>query len=96
MLYGGPIMPGNFRGKDVTIQDVFEAVGACAAGRITESELRALEDVACPGAGACGGQFTANTMSMAGEMLGLSPMGLNDVPAVDRARAGAPRARARS
>ena len=94
MLYGGSIMPGNFRGKDVTIQDVFEAVGARAAGRITESELRALEDVACPGAGACGGQFTANTMAMAGEMLGLSPMGLNDVPAVDprkgdaRVRAG--------
>ena len=93
MLYGGSIMPGNFRGKDVTIQDVFEAVGACAAGRITESELRALEDVACPGAGACGGQFTANTMSMAGEMLGLSPMGLNDVPAVDpRKNAAAMRA----
>jgi dihydroxy-acid dehydratase len=88
MLYGGSIMPGNFRGKAVTIQDVFEAVGACAAGRITETELRALEDVACPGAGACGGQFTANTMSMAGEMLGLSPMGLNDVPALD-ARKGA-------
>ena len=89
MLYGGSIMPGNFRGKDVTIQDVFEAVGACSAGRITESELRALEDVACPGAGACGGQFTANTMSMAGEMLGLSPMGLNDVPAVDPRKGGA-------
>src|SRR6185295_10918213 len=73
----------------VTIQDVFEAVGACAAGRITESELRALEDVACPGAGACGGQFTANTMSMAGAMLGLSPMGLNDVPAVDPRKGGA-------
>jgi dihydroxy-acid dehydratase len=89
MLYGGTIMPGNFRGKPVTIQSVFEAVGACAAGRITESELRALEDVACPGAGACGGQFTANTMSMAGEMLGLSPMGLNDVPAVDPRKGGA-------
>jgi dihydroxy-acid dehydratase len=88
MLYGGSIMPGNFRGKAVSIQDVFEAVGACAAGRITESELRALEDVACPGAGACGGQFTANTMSMAGEMLGLSPMGLNDVPAVDPRKGG--------
>jgi dihydroxy-acid dehydratase len=83
MLYGGSIMPGNFRGKLVTIQDVFEAVGACSAGRITEGELRALEDVACPGAGACGGQFTANTMSMAAEMLGISPMGLNDIPAVD-------------
>jgi dihydroxy-acid dehydratase len=88
MLYGGSIMPGKFRGKDVTIQDVFEAVGACSAGRITESELRALEDVACPGAGACGGQFTANTMSMAGEMLGLSAMGLNDVPAVDPRKGG--------
>ena len=89
MLYGGTIMPGNFRGQAVTIQSVFEAVGACAAGRITESELRALEDVACPGAGACGGQFTANTMSMAGAMLGLSPMGLNDVPAVDPRKGGA-------
>ena len=88
MLYGGSIMPGKFRGKDVTIQDVFEAVGACSAGRMTESDLRALEDVACPGAGACGGQFTANTMSMAGEMLGLSPMGLNDVPAVDPRKGG--------
>ena len=68
---------------------MFEAVGACSAGRITESELRALEDVACPGAGACGGQFTANTMSMAGEMLGLSAMGLNDVPAVDPRKGGA-------
>jgi len=89
MLYGGSIMPGKFRGKDVTIQDVFEAVGACSAGRISESDLRALEDVACPGAGACGGQFTANTMSMAGEMLGLSAMGLNDVPAVDPRKGGA-------
>ena len=88
MLYGGSIMPGDFRGKPVTIQDVFEAVGACAAGRITESELRALEDVACPGAGACGGQFTANTMAMAGEVLGISPVGLNDVPAVDPRKPG--------
>ena len=88
MLYGGSIMPGKFRGKDVTIQDVFEAVGACSAGRMTEGDLRALEDVACPGAGACGGQFTANTMSMAGEMLGLSAMGLNDVPAVDARKGG--------
>ena len=89
MLYGGSIMPGNFRGKQVTIQDVFEAVGACSAGRITESELHALEDVACPGAGACGGQFTANTMSMAAEMLGISPMGLNDIPAVDARKSAA-------
>ena len=83
MLYGGSILPGRFHGKDVTIMDVFEAVGACAAGKMTEGELRSLEDVACPGAGACGGQYTANTMSMAAALLGLSPMGLNDVPAVD-------------
>jgi dihydroxy-acid dehydratase len=83
MLYGGSIMPGRFRGRDVSIQEVFEAVGACAAGRISEAELRALEDVACPGAGACGGQFTANTMAMAAQLLGLSPLGLSDVPAVD-------------
>jgi dihydroxy-acid dehydratase len=83
MLYGGSIMPGRFKGKDVTIMEVFEAVGACAAGRMTQSDLRSLEDVACPGAGACGGQFTANTMSMAIALLGLSPMGLNDIPALD-------------
>ena len=83
MLYGGSIMPGRFRDKDVTIQDVFEAVGACAAGLITDKELRSLEDVACPGAGACGGQFTANTMSTAMTFLGISPMGANDIPAVD-------------
>src|SRR6202046_1483712 len=89
MLFGGTILPGNHPGEAVTVQDMFEAVGACAAGRITETELRALEDVACPGAGACGGQFTANTMSMAAEMLGLSPMGLNDIPAVDPRKAAA-------
>ena len=83
MLYGGSILPGRFQGRDVTIQDVFEAVGACAAGKMTETELKELEDVACPGAGACGGQFTANTMSTAIAMLGLSPMGANDVPATD-------------
>jgi dihydroxy-acid dehydratase len=83
MLYGGSIMPGNFQGRDVTIQDVFEAVGAHAAGRMTLSDLRTLESSACPGAGACGGQFTANTMSMAVALLGLSPMGLNDIPALD-------------
>lgn len=83
MLYGGSIMPGRFQGKDVTIMEVFEAVGACAAGRMTTSDLRKLEDVACPGAGACGGQFTANTMSMAIALLGLSPIGLNDIPALD-------------
>jgi dihydroxy-acid dehydratase len=83
MLYGGSIMPGRFRDRDVTIQDVFEAVGACVAGKMTETELQELEDRACPGAGACGGQFTANTMSTAITMLGMSPMGANDVPALD-------------
>ena len=83
MLYGGSILPGQFQGHDVTIQDVFEAVGACAAGKMTAAELRDLEGHACPGAGACGGQFTANTMSTAFELLGISPMGGNSVPAVD-------------
>jgi len=83
VLYGGTIAPGSYRGKDVTIQDVFEAVGANAAGKITDKELHDLEDVACPGAGACGGQYTANTMSTVMEMIGLSPMGFNSVPAMD-------------
>ncbi len=83
VLYGGTIAPGNFRGKDVTIQDVFEAVGANAAGKMTDAELHELEDVACPAAGACGGQYTANTMSTVMEMIGLSPMGFNSVPAMD-------------
>jgi len=91
MIYGGSILPGRFQGKDVTIQDVFEAVGACAAGLITDKELRSLEDVACPGAGACGGQFTANTMSTAMTVLGISPMGANDIPAVDERKAAAAR-----
>ncbi len=81
MLYGGSIAPGQFEGKDVTIQDVFEAVGAYAAGRISAEQLKELEDVACPGAGACGGQFTANTMATACEFLGISPMGSASVPA---------------
>jgi len=83
VLYGGTIAAGSYRGKDVTIQDVFEAVGANAAGKITDEELKNLEDVACPGAGACGGQYTANTMSTVMEMIGLSPMGYNSVPAMD-------------
>jgi dihydroxy-acid dehydratase len=86
VLYGGTIAPGSYRGKDVTIQDVFEAVGANAAGKITDKELLELEDVACPGAGACGGQYTANTMSTVMEMIGLSPMGFNSVPAMDAAK----------
>ena len=82
MLYGGAIMPGKYEGRDLTIQDVFEAVGACAAGRITQEESRAIENTACPGAGACGGQFTANTMATAFEIMGISPMGSAMVPAV--------------
>jgi dihydroxy-acid dehydratase len=83
VLYGGTIAPGNYRGKDVTIQDVYEAIGAAAAGKVSDAELRELENVACPGAGACGGQYTANTMSTVMEMLGISPMGYNSVPAMD-------------
>jgi dihydroxy-acid dehydratase len=83
MLYGGSIPPGHWRGHDVTIQDVFEAVGAHAAGRLDDEELAALEAAASPGPGACGGQFTANTMAMAFEMLGISPMGASMVPAQD-------------
>jgi len=83
VLYGGSIQPGRFQGRDVTIQDLFEAVGANAAGRMSDADLKALEDVACPGAGACGGQFTANTMAMALEFLGLSAMGTASVAATD-------------
>src|SRR5688500_11187387 len=82
MLYGGSIMPGRWRGKDVTIQEVFEAVGAHAAGDLSDDDLADLEHHASPGAGACGGQFTANTMATAFEMLGIAGMGWNDVPAV--------------
>jgi dihydroxy-acid dehydratase len=84
MLYGGSIMPGQFQGHDVTIQDVFEAVGKHASGKMTNAELKDLEDHACPGPGACGGQFTANTMAIAFEFLGISPMGRNGVPAMDQ------------
>jgi dihydroxy-acid dehydratase len=83
MLYGGSIRPGRYKGQDVTIQQVFEAVGAYAAGKITEAELHELEEAASPGAGACGGQFTANTMAMAFEVLGISPAGSSMVPAED-------------
>jgi dihydroxy-acid dehydratase len=82
-LYGGSIQAGSFEGRDVTILDVFEAVGALAAGKMTEKQLGELEDRACPGAGACGGQFTANTMAMAITFMGISPMGANEVPATD-------------
>jgi dihydroxy-acid dehydratase len=83
VLYGGTIAAGSYRGKDVTIQDVYEAIGANLAGKMSDSELKELEDVACPGAGACGGQYTANTMSTVMEMIGLSPMGFNSIPAMD-------------
>ncbi len=92
MLYGGPIAPGRFEGRDVTIQDVFEAVGAHGAGRMSERDLRLLEDRACPGAGSCGGQYTANTMATAIAFLGMSPMGANEVPATDPRKADVARA----
>src|SRR5947209_16035601 len=83
MIYGGSILPGRFHGHDVTIQDVFEAVGRHAAGTMNDEELHELEGAASPGAGACGAQYTANTMAMAFEILGISPMGSAMVPAVD-------------
>ncbi len=82
VLYGGTIMAGRHAGRDISIQEVFEAIGAHGAGAIGDAELKAVESAACPGAGACGGQFTANTMAMALSVMGLSPMGANDVPAV--------------
>ncbi len=81
-LYGGSIAPGRIAERDLTIQDVFEAVGAYARGKISAEELKAIEDNACPGAGACGGQFTANTMSTVMEFLGISPLGSNGIPAI--------------
>ena len=83
MLYGGSIQFGEWKGKHLTIQDVFEAVGAYNAGKLPLADFQGIENNACPGAGACGGQFTANTMATAYEMLGVSPMGWNDVPATD-------------
>lgn len=83
MLYGGSIAPGVYQGREVTIQDVYEAIGAYTAGKISSDELKAIEDVACPGPGACGGQFTANTMAMVAELLGICPMGMADIPAMD-------------
>jgi dihydroxy-acid dehydratase len=82
VLYGGSIAPGHLGERDLTIQDVFEAVGAYARRKITAAELKAIEDTACPGAGACGGQFTANTMSTVMEFLGISPLGSNGIPAI--------------
>jgi dihydroxy-acid dehydratase len=85
-LYGGSIAPGHLNGKALTVQDVFEAVGAFSAGRIDAQELRRVEDAACPGAGACGGQFTANTMAAIMEAIGISPAGFNGIPAIDQAK----------
>src|SRR5882762_6531590 len=92
LLYGGSIAPGRFEGRDVTIQDVFEAVGAHAAGKLPLARLKELEDVACPGSGACGGQYTANTMALAMEVLGLSPPGYATIPAEDPRKDEATRA----
>ena len=89
VFYNGSIAPGRFRGRDVTIQDVFEAIGAHAAGTMSEGELHALEGAACPGAGACGGQFTANTMATVLDFLGVSAPGLNEVPATHPAKPAA-------
>ena len=89
ILYGGSIAPGQFEGHSVTIQDVFEAVGTHARGGMTDAQLRSLEGAACPGAGACGGQFTANTMALVCEFLGIAPMGLSSVPATNAGKANA-------
>jgi dihydroxy-acid dehydratase len=91
VLYGGTILPGRYKGRDITVQDVYEAVGANAAGRLSDEELLGIENSACPGPGACGGQFTANTMSTVMEIIGLSPMGLNAIPQVDARKHGAAR-----
>jgi dihydroxy-acid dehydratase len=87
VLYGGSIAPGHFHGREVTIQDVFEAVGAHASGRMNDSDFKLIEDVACPGAGACGGQFTANTMAIVTETLGIGVLGSGSVPATDPQKA---------
>jgi len=87
VYYGGTIMPGTIGQKEVSVQEIFEAIGAHAAGALDDAGLKAVETAVCPGAGACGGQFTANTMAMALSVMGLSPMGANDVPAVDPAKA---------
>jgi dihydroxy-acid dehydratase len=89
VLYGGSIAPGKFEGHSVTIQDVFEAVGAHARGKMSDAQLKELERTACPGAGACGGQFTANTMALVCEFLGIAPMGLSSVPATNAGKAHA-------
>jgi dihydroxy-acid dehydratase len=89
ILYGGSIAPGTFEGHSVTIQDVYEAIGKHARGGMTDAQLKSLETAACPGAGACGGQFTANTMALVCEFLGIAPMGLSSVPATNAAKGNA-------
>lgn len=89
VLYGGSIAPGQFEGHAVTIQDVYEAIGSHARGKMTDTQLKSLESAACPGAGACGGQFTANTMALVCEFLGIAPMGLSSVPATNTGKAAA-------
>jgi dihydroxy-acid dehydratase len=89
VLYGGSIAPGRFEGRDVTVQDVFEAVGKHARGNMSDAQLNAIESAACPGAGACGGQFTANTMALVCEFLGIAPMGISSVPATNAAKGNA-------
>ena len=89
--YTGSIAPGLYRQREVSIGDVYEGIGAHAAGKLSDADLHELESVACPGAGACGGQFTANTMSTILDFLGLSPFGTNGIPAMHRARRSRPR-----
>src|SRR5213592_408719 len=89
ILYGGSIAPGEFEGHPVTIQDVYEAIGSHSCGKMSDARLLALEKSACPGAGACGGQFTANTMSLVSEFLGIAPIGISNVPATNTAKARA-------
>lgn len=91
LVYSGSILPGTWRGRQYAVGDLFEAIGAVSAGRMSEAELRELEAVVCPGPGACGGQYTANTMAMVMEVIGLSPVGYNSIPAVDPAREPATR-----
>jgi dihydroxy-acid dehydratase len=91
VLYGGSIAPGQYNGHAVTVQDVYEAIGMHARGKMTDAQLKSLEGAACPGAGACGGQFTANTMALVCEFLGIAPMGLSSVPALDSHKAEAGR-----
>src|SRR5256714_8501376 len=91
LVYSGSILAGRFRGREVAVGDIFEAIGSVTAGTMTESDLREFEMVVCPGAGACGGQYTANTMSMVMEVIGLSPVGYTSIPAVDSDREPATR-----